>query len=69
MTIIGGVSNIVLDYVFMVHIHMGVSGAALLATSIGSTHTSGIWFGVFSFKSEGVRVSGKTSVSWKGFVL
>lgn len=34
MTIIGGVSNIVLDYVFIVVFHMGVSGAAL-ATSIG----------------------------------
>ena len=35
-TILGGVSNIVLDYLFIVVFHMGVAGAAI-ATSIGYT--------------------------------
>ena len=46
MTIIGGVSNIVLDYVFIVICHMGVSGAAL-ATSIG--YSIPALFGLFYF--------------------
>ncbi len=46
LTILGGVSNIVLDYVFIVVCHLGVSGAAL-ATSIG--YAIPALFGIFYF--------------------
>lgn len=46
LTILGGVANIVLDYVFMAMFHWGVAGAAL-ATSIG--YAIPALFGLFYF--------------------
>ena len=46
MTVLGGVANIVLDYLFIVSLHMGVSGAAI-ATSIG--YAIPALFGLFYF--------------------
>ncbi len=50
-TVIGGVSNIVLDYVFMVPLNMGIKGAAI-ATGIGFVIPSVIGIMYFTGKSN-----------------
>lgn len=59
--ILGGVINIVLDYVFIVPMNMGIEGAAL-ATGIGAA-ASGLVGLMFFFKTKGVLCF--TKFRWK----
>lgn len=51
----GGVLNIILDYIFVYHIHMGMKGAAL-ATVIGAITTCSILVMHFFSKSNTLRI-------------
>lgn len=53
LTILGGISNIVLDYIFIVLCNMGVSGAAI-ATSIGYAIPALFGIGYFFLYRKGV---------------
>lgn len=50
ITVVGGLSNIVLDYVFIAHLHMGIAGAAW-ATGIG--YSIPALYGVYFFIRAG----------------
>lgn len=52
LTILGGVANVILDYIFMVPMHLGISGAAL-ATSIGYAIPAIIGFFYFLMNRKG----------------
>ena len=51
-TIIGGIANIVLDYIFIVPLNMGIGGAAL-ATGIGGSIPAIVGLIYFSIKNKG----------------
>ena len=65
-SLFGGVSNMVLDYVFLVPLHMGLTGAAL-ATGIGQVIGGILPLVYFARKNDSLLALGKTK--WNGWVL
>ena len=65
-SILGGVANMVLDWLFMVPLHMGVAGAAL-ATGIGQAIGGVIPMVYFARRNDSLLALGKTR--WEGGVL
>ncbi|MHC1723349.1 MAG: MATE family efflux transporter [Aminipila sp.] len=61
LTIVGGCLNIVLDYIFIVPLNMGISGAAL-ATGIGIMIPSSVGLFYFSFNRKGTLYFVKTRI-------
>lgn len=61
----GGVLNIALDYVFIVHFHMGIQGAAI-ATGLGYSVTAVV--GLFTFADRNSLIHFKKPV-WRAKVL
>lgn len=65
-TIIGGILNIVLDYVFIVHFNMGISGAAI-ATGIGYAIPAIAGIIYFSFIRSNILYLVKPVKHWHEF--
>lgn len=64
----GGVTNVVLDYIFIFPMNMGMRGAAL-ATVIGSVLTLGILFSHLCSKENTLKLTAKASWSKAGEVV
>lgn len=63
ITVAGGLTNIVLDYVFIAHLHMGIAGAAW-ATGIG--YSIPALYGVYFFMQAGKTERGTDGSNAKG---
>lgn len=64
VTTIGGIINIVLDYIFIAKFNMGISGAAI-ATGLGCTFSATFGFIYFSLNRRGNLYFVKPKISWK----